>query len=356
MKISYVFEVPYIIRTGSITCFTINHEGLKSVVEILNPDGFEYSPWLSVPHKSGVSGQIFSHYDENFRVNKEKNHSIIKISVTLGRKTLESFPESKLGPIIAWKKSLIDGKVITKIIDFLFNKVMKTYDRFIDVYTFITKEIYNSSYIETIFQKSFPFGVKIYIDDEFVGQYHFIQGTSLIPLSEEEEHQLGNHLKKDIQIDVVQNLLFQSLVSFLRKKYKFSLLTLAQSLEIFIDNYLSSSRNFIIDEDGFAWYIFTGDKQRVNTQRKYIDVLEDYKEASLLDYDKKLWDDLDKIIQLRHRIIHKNEVLYVESKKHQKIRNNKKEKLLELYIDLSDELPNLYNSAREIINWVMKLP
>jgi hypothetical protein len=68
MKITYVFEVPYFIRTDSTNIFSISHDGFKSIIEIQNPDGFEYLPWLK-GNKSASSGIIFGHPDENFKVN-----------------------------------------------------------------------------------------------------------------------------------------------------------------------------------------------------------------------------------------------------------------------------------------------
>jgi hypothetical protein len=157
-----------------------------------------------------------------------------------------------------------------------------------------------------------------------------------------------------VPIDIVEGLLFQSFKAYTRKNYKFSLLTVAQALEIFINQYLINSPNFIIEETGTS-YKFRKRKERVSTIQKYSDVLKDYKGVSLASYNSNLWDKLDIIVILRNSIIHRNESRYLESGRHHKLRNVKDYKL-DIIINISSEYPNLYQSAIQIIDWVKHLP
>ena len=159
LKITYSFEVPYFIRTNSTNRFSISHKDFQSVLEVKNPDGFLYPPFATVA-KSSVRGLIFSHPDEKYELNLMSQRSRIIITVNITQKTLESFPEMPMS-IFSYKEKKIEHNQISRILGDLFNKVIETYDRFLEVYTFTSKEIYNGSHIETIYERSFPFGIKI---------------------------------------------------------------------------------------------------------------------------------------------------------------------------------------------------
>lgn len=353
MKITYSFEVPYFIRTNSTNRFSISHKDFQSVLEIQNPEGFAYPPLLTA-QKSEVRGLIFSHPDENYELNLLSKRSRINITVNIKEKTLDSFSEMPMS-IFSWKEKKIEHSKISRILGDLFNKVIETFDRFLEVYTFTSKEIYNGSHIETIYERSFQFGVKIFIDNEYISQFFFIPNTSLIPLSSNSLQSITKFLRKDIPIDVVSNLLFQGFVNYSRKNYTFSLLTIAQALEIFINKYLIGSPNFELDERGTK-YIFKGSKKEepVGTIRKYSDVLNDYKKNSLSTHSTKLWDDLDVIVGLRNSIIHENLSNYRESKQHRDLRGSGL-KRIEHEVDLRKEFIGLLTSAYKIIQWVENL-
>ena len=351
MKITYSFEVPYFIRTNSTNRFSISHKDFQSVLEVHNPEGFLYPPFATVT-KSAVRGLIFSHPDVNYELNLMSKRSKINIIINITEKTLDSFPEMPMS-ILAYKEKKIEHSKISRILGDLFNKVIETFDRFLEIYTFTSKEIYNGSHIETIYERSFPFGVKIFIDNEYISQFFFIPNTSLIPLSNNSLQSMTKFLRKDIPIDIVSNLLFQGFVNYSRKNYTFSLLTIAQALEIFINKYLMDSPNFELDERGTT-YIFKGKKEWVGTIRKYSDVLNEYKKSSLSTHSTKLWDDLDVIVGLRNSIIHDNLSKYRESKQHQDLRGSGLERI-EHEVDLSKEFIGLLNSAVNIIQWVENL-
>ena len=320
-------------------------------MEVQNPESFEYPPFATVA-KSAVSGLIFSHPDENYEINLMSQRSRINITVNITEKTLDSFSEMPMS-IFSYKEKKIEYSKISRILGDLFNKVIETYDRFLEVYTFTSKEIYNGSHVETIYERAFPFGVKIFIDNEYISQFIFIPNTSLIPISNNSLQSITKLLRNDIPIDIVSDLLFQGFVNYSRKNYKFSLLTIAQALEIFINKYLMGSPKFELD-DRRTTYIFEGKKEWVSTIRKYSVVLNDYKKNSLSTYSAKLWDDLDVIIGLRNSIIHDNLSKYRESKQHHDLRGSRL-KRIEYEVDLCKEGIILLNSAKQIIQWVENL-
>ena len=356
LKISYSFKVPYLLRIEQGRTFSILIDDQVFHIQVKNKDGYEFLPWLK--GGGGASNLVFMHPEENFNLDQSTHRSEIIITFKIqGIKALKLIPKYKF-TIFNWAKDKkIEFPYADRLLGFFQRKVIKAYDRFLRFYTFFAKEIYNAGYIEPIFQLAFPFGVKIYVDDVFQGIYFPTINISLNPLEKAIDTQIEEALKNGEDIDPVSDLEFQSLVAYEKRNFRFAMLLCAEYLEVFIDDYLLQSPKFEVRDRGTFYELSKKGKccmEQVNTSREYDEVLNDFRKVSLFSYNNKLWDNLDKIVQLRNRLMHKYELKYVESDYHYKKRNTSSSKL-EYYVDLEQEFPQLMASARQIVAWVRQI-
>lgn len=355
LKLSYSFEVPYLIRVNEEPKFWVLIDGQRFKIQVKNPDGFEFLPWLK-GEKSAASNLVFMHPEEHFNLDTSTHRSEIIISFKIqGIKALKSMPSPPV-TIIQWsKEKKIEFKYADQLLEFFHKKIVKVYDRFLKVFTFFTKEIYNAGYIEPIYQSAFPFGVKIFIDDMFKGIFFPTINISLIPLDNKIKTQIEDFLKAGKDINSIDDLIFQSFVAYQKRRVKHALLLCAEYLEMFINHYLLQSNKLEFGDRGTIYAFLRGRRRRkefVGTLRKYDAALNDFKGVSLVS-NKNLWDDLDKIVQLRNRIIHRYESKYVESRYHYRLRDSTRQSpKIECNVDLEQEFSRLFSSANKIVQWV----
>ncbi len=220
----------------------------------------------------------------------------------------------------------------------------------------------NFTYLDPMYENQYPYGVRTYVDGEFIGWILPVNRISMISLDEPDSDDVEEACVDSLRIDPVREVFFHCQVLFMKREFELSLISCEQFLESIVDLYLAAAtKRFHATDEGTAFEFSDGKPQSVSVMRKYHDVLFDIEGRSLFLENGKWWDDLDIIVGLRNSLMHGLKSTYIESKRHYDLRFADQPKVLFKKpnapkvlreVRLDNEFPRLLESAARIASWL----
>jgi len=354
-----VFDLPYLLRFPQERTVKIFSEGVALLLRCENADSLKILPWLELG-KSEIASLVFEHPNERFVLDSSTLRSAITIEMEMV--SLAGIPEVPAS-VLVWqggqrqRQDISRGKLL-----YLLSIATKAYNKFVRAYSVVLEEAVNFTYLDPMYENQYPYGVRIYVDGEFVSWTLPVNRVSMIPPEESDWDAIERVCTDSLTLDPIREVFFHSQVLFLKREFELSLISCQQFLESVIDRYLdSASRVFHATEEGTTFEFVPNRPEPVSVMRKYHDVLLDIEGRSLFVERGLWWDDLDIIVQLRNSLLHNLKSVYSESKRHYNLRfadnpivnfRDSNAPRLSREIRLENEFPRLFSSSVRIASWV----
>jgi hypothetical protein len=357
MKISFVFELPYLLRLPQGRMIKISFDGTDFQLGCKNSESIKLLPWMEIG-KSEIESLVFEHPVEQFALDSSTLRSTVTIETEVT--TLDRFPDVGAS-ILVWQQARRQDIGRGKLL-YLLVSATKAYNKFIRAYSVTLQEAVNFTYLEPMYENQYPYGVRTYVDGEFIGWILPINRISMISLDDLDSDDVEGVCLDSLRIDPIREVFFHCQVLFMKREFELSLILCQQFLESIIDRYLSAStKRFHVTDEGTSFEFSDGKPQPVNVMRKYHDVIFDIEGRSLFLENDKWWDDLDIIVGLRNSLLHGLKSTYIESKRHYNLRfadeprvpfkNPHAPKVLR-GVRLDNDFPRLLESAARIASWL----
>ena len=359
MKFRFVFDLPYLVRFSNDQKVKVSIDGTLFKISCKNSDTLRLLPWIALG-RSEIASLVFEHSDEGFVLDNSTLRTAIAVDTDLP--SLDAVGELPAS-ILMWG-GIQHQEISRPKLLYLLNLATRAFNKFIRAYSVKLEEVVNFTYLEPMYENQYPYGVRIYIDGEFVSWTFPVNRISLIPLEEPDREEVERVCTDVLAIDPVREVFFHSQVLFMKREYELSLISCHQFLESIIDRYLATSTDrFHRTDEGTSFEFTPGKRLPVSVMRKYHDVLLEMEGRSLFIQNDVWWDDLDIIVGLRNSLLHDLKSFYSESKRHYDLRfadrpivhfKSPRAPKLSGNVSLETEFPRLIQSAARISSWLAR--